>query len=292
MMRANLLYIVVVVFCLFVVLVLPPNTATNNRTLLATPTPRIGERFLFTDNTCEAPCWFGITPDVSTSEDVANFIEMELNNGGPDLNSDIDPQTGLVINGAYSFFLGPHYDEFREERGVPLDSYIAIDDSLVKRILIWSNQIITSRQVIAFWGEPDFVYLTENQISYLEFIYTDKFTRVRLKHYPKYEPTSTDSCLDIYWVEFFQFFSVEAAYEPVQIPDSGSQVNGHDTGEPQPVLLAAGTLFQSYVISPETLPLLDGDSEARCAALRENLVEATAVPMPAELPEITETPDR
>lgn len=291
MMRANLLYIVVVVFCLFVVLVLPPNTATNNSTLLATATPRIGERFLFTDNTCEPPCWYGITPGVSTSEDVANFIEMELNNGGPELNSEIDPQTGLVINGAYSFFIGPDYDEFREYR-VALYSFITIEGSIVKLINIWSNRIITLREVIDAWGIPDIIYLTDEQVSSVDLIYTDRLAKIGLEHFPKYEPSSSDSCVDVYWVDFVRFFSPEAAYEPVQIPDSGSQVNDHDTGEPQPVLLAAGTLFQSYVISPETLALLDDDSETRCAALRENLVEATAVPMPAELPEITETPDR
>ncbi|MBI1282426.1 MAG: hypothetical protein GC179_30145 [Anaerolineaceae bacterium] len=258
----------------------------------AAPTPIVyfGEQSTLTDNPCELPCWFGLVPGKTTTEEAYRFIKSNLNNFGTDFNSEIDPKTKYVLNGAYRIFIGPDY---RPDRQAAMDSFIAIKNGIVNYLSIYMNRVVTIEQVIQHLGLPDYIFFTRDQIDYLTFVYSKKLVRVEF-----YEPIKppVDVCTSntigkTFLATTVKYYSAQSAYEPEWRPDQKIEMNGYENGETQPRLLAHSISFQQYSINPkqfETFLALKNDSS--CEQLFQGLPEATAVPIPSLKP--TPTPTR
>ncbi len=262
--------------------------ASNPTAVSSTPywSYRWGYPSMLEDNSCAPPCWFGLTPGKSSTKDASQFIITHLNNGGPSLGSELDSATGYVINGDYSFFVGP---ETRTDR-IPYYSHIAINEKIISYISVGINALVTMKDVIRILGLPDYVYLTESQVTSLDLIYVDELVRVSLMNPIKSIQGVPDGCSltilgDIFLTEYITYFSPQAAHEPAPWSPENAPL--------QPALLETSfdrDYFPQYMISPKLLEeWLNSSEDIPCAELWANLPETTPVPMPSLVPTVTVT---
>src|SRR5690606_26136248 len=130
----------------------------------------------FTDDTCAPPCWFGITPEISTDEDVQAFIEAHEDMLTPDyyfccpnpheplLHGERDAN-GYLDEGTYIFnfrydnvhivptVLKPYFSI-----GSPGDTYINILNGHVRSIEMEVYEDMRIDRVLQQMGQPDMIF--------------------------------------------------------------------------------------------------------------------------------------
>jgi hypothetical protein len=151
---------------------------------------------IFTGDTCAPPCWFGITPEISTDEDVQAFIEANedrllpiYESGSPnsheplllgerDANGYLDEGTyqfNFQYNGGYSdletysIIISPGYTYFR------------ILDGYVNSIGTFPSEEIRIDYVLAQMGQPDMIFFQQTLFGTfyeLIFIYLDELINI------------------------------------------------------------------------------------------------------------------
>jgi hypothetical protein len=181
----------------------------------------------FEGDTCTPPCWFGLTPGVSTShaaeELLLNHELVELPYGYPEfMNGEIDSEINSITDGWYEFNIGP----FEVPSTIQTFSRIVIRDSLVYRIRIDVREYITMEEVLNVIGAPDQIRLiidrgpqtfTTGYASFqLQFIYVDQL--LRLVFLTDLEPTSLVYCdantlQHEFWLSGARYFSPESALD-------------------------------------------------------------------------------
>lgn len=131
-----------------------PATVNSQISPTLTPTP-MPYPLLFVQDDCVPPCWFGLTPGTSDSEEVEAvlaahpdiFWDIHIDSGG-ELNLDTD----LLVNGIYKFYVG-----FGASSEPPPHGAIVIRDNLISTIVIEGSIPITLEQVLEVFGPPDWV---------------------------------------------------------------------------------------------------------------------------------------
>jgi hypothetical protein len=118
-----------------------PTTPTSTET----PTPALS---LFKGDFCSPPCWFGLTPGQSTSEDILATVE-----SNEDFYRDKDfadgifiENTEILVEGYYSFF--------------SLYSVFVIEDGILQWMRVEPNDAVSLGKVIKVWEQPDYVRAT------------------------------------------------------------------------------------------------------------------------------------
>lgn len=136
-----------------------------------TPETTIAEqpvRSLFADDTCAPPCWFGLTPGVSTSRDVIAMFEANVDllyaEGGLS-NNVYEPNTEYLIEGGYSFY-------WRSGSGI--DNFIAIEEGIVSYMLIEGNTLRSLDDVLETLGSANTVKVARSlYVTYVVLFYSD-----------------------------------------------------------------------------------------------------------------------
>jgi hypothetical protein len=155
----------------------------------ATATPQI-VRSIFDYDTCAPPCWLDLIPGQSTPADVqasfqkhSDIIPPQSIHIGPaatQTGEDIDPETGYMRNGQYSFDVG---EPIEMQPGVAtIRSRIDVYESKVDLIVIVPQEPILLAQVLDRLGTPDVIQLHFGIVGLAWFvlIYEEPHLRVNI----------------------------------------------------------------------------------------------------------------
>jgi hypothetical protein len=133
--------------------------------LQLTPVPTsesISVESLFSHDTCAPPCWFGLTPGQSTSQDVVAFIESSDETifccWDTSFRSTFDPTESYVIDGRYSFYWRDYDRPDKDTRQG--NSGLRIQDGILDWMQIGMPDIVTLDQILASLREPSRVQFT------------------------------------------------------------------------------------------------------------------------------------
>jgi len=147
---------------------------------------------IFDYDICAPPCWMGLIPGESTSDDVErmfaqypDLFDYRTTYGGAYRSvlgePEIDPETGLIIRGGFSFDVGTRVQSREPEE---LTSRLSIVDGVVEGIRVISFDIIPLETVLNRLGTPDIVRLNvpaERDFAYLKLIYLEKSLYVMMR---------------------------------------------------------------------------------------------------------------
>lgn len=141
-------------------------------------------RSLFEEDICAPPCWFGLTPGKSTSEDTLSFVQ--TSNAVfrdwlviPESDSEFYEQSGLLSSGSYlSNWVFHDRDDIRES-GVS----ILISDDIILEIGVVPNRAILLREVLEKMGTPNAIVVdwTDVTRSELHFMYSNSDTYIQFR---------------------------------------------------------------------------------------------------------------
>ena len=189
---------------------------------------------IFTGDTCAPPCWFGITPEVSTDEDVQAFIEAHEDILSPDyyyccpnpheplLHGERDAN-GYLANGGYIFnfqYEGVSRVPFAEYSVLdsPGNTYIHILDGYVNSISLEVYEHIRIDRVLEQMGQPDMIFFQHHPFGAfyeLKFIYLDELINITFSSV--HEERQNIICdwgewRNHFWVNYVAYFSHYAAF--------------------------------------------------------------------------------
>jgi len=126
----------------------------------------------FEGDTCAPPCWFGITPGVSTAADVETALDEQADDfhwsRTERSNNQFDPITGLITTGEYAIgWKNNNYLVYR------IPTIISIKSGVVTTISATLNQDIRINKVLKILGTPDDIRMTpiEGPKFIINFIY-------------------------------------------------------------------------------------------------------------------------
>ena len=172
-----------------------------------TPTPEPIQS-LFENDTCAPPCFFGLIPGQSTSQDVVALTETSSDIYDPGITerSTFDPDTNHMILGTYYFWLQDS-DEVEDPDGVA----IYIGDQLVYQINVYvENSNFSIENVMDTLGPPDQVRIRQSIIgAVLRFIYVDLSISVNFD--PK-EECRLETINDDYQLSGLTYYAPEDVY--------------------------------------------------------------------------------
>ncbi len=125
-----------------------------------TPPPTLRMLYsLFEGDTCAPPCWFGLTPGESTTEDVIAMFQAneDLFMVNPEVQGDIVvPNLEPLLAGSSSTFVW--LKGSRSASGG--ESHIVLDQGIVDWMRIQMNQDVSLYQTLATFGQPNQVRIT------------------------------------------------------------------------------------------------------------------------------------
>ncbi|MFN8373843.1 MAG: hypothetical protein U0694_13330 [Anaerolineae bacterium] len=192
-----------------------------------TPTPQpFAVRSIFANDTCAPPCWFGLTPGVSTAEDAALLLEAhpewfigpDWRGLRPETSGRVNRETGYVIDGNYNFNLAIEWQ--RPATGYEGYSRIIIEDNYVDRLRIVVREYVTLAQALDALGNPDIVRFTSPESDHmrLTLIYSDLRLRILLISIDKEDNCSLANLGQDFWADELYYYSPHAAEEPAMLP--------------------------------------------------------------------------
>jgi hypothetical protein len=246
-----------------------------------TPEPVTPQRTsIFANDVCNPPCWFGLIPGESSSQDVLQFLvssewvfEPRLYNSGRWTVIDFDSPP--IFDGRYIFDMGPA--EHILCCGVY--SHAAIYEGILDRVNITVLENITFNEVIINMGLPDeirmsrFVTLSGQPTFLLEFIYYELYIRMTIAPNDRYsepEMCHLSALGDGFLVSTVTYYSQRNATELVNayLPSGGR--------EEQPTLLAY--YLESRHIPVGLWTILLGEKSFDCQELWSLLPEDRILP--------------
>lgn len=221
---------------------------------------------VFPEDTCDAPCWFGIVPGESTSEHVENLIT-EHAIDDVEVYGEFDEETQHLITGVYEF-------ELLKRENSSLFARVQIRDSIVYAMILRPtkpdrfpdytppNEYITLQQTLTRLGQPDIIYFDEDHshfgnhsFPHVTFIYPASRLRIEFEQSPyPLASCSLQSVGDDMFLENIRYYSPDAANEL-------SHYVGHD--ELQPTLTAL-TLGDELVTTDMWQQVIRGEIEEPC----------------------------
>ncbi|MFV0495686.1 hypothetical protein, partial [Mycobacterium sp.] len=122
-------------------------------TLDVSPTPAIG-------STCEAPCWFGIVPNVTTRQEVVEFLESGKITKPADLSFYENSEYNADI--AYFYLDNSGETEYPPPNELGSTVNIWFDKGVVKIIDMGPRTIRPMSQIIDLYGEPDRIVVMDS----------------------------------------------------------------------------------------------------------------------------------
>ncbi len=216
-------------------------------------------RSLFSGDTCEPPCWFGLIPGESSEEEILAFLN--------DYASAIsvrptrklfDSETGDLISIHYSFSWHD-YSYFNPPR-----VNLTLQNGVLDHIWANPNREITFGEMFDVLGYPDQLYLGTVGWSLLTAIYENPRVRILLD---SRSPSSSCKIHDIareFRIMEIEYFSMEAAQELVTPAFSPNDA------EPEPSLLLPGK--NNYLVSKEQFEeWLNDQGDATCSEIWHQL---------------------
>lgn len=182
----------------------------------AEPTPEI-RTSLFYGDTCAPPCWFGLIVGESTAEDAWTLMNAGGIITGRLVNYEsnfIDPETGLLIQGAYDISLQnlPESLVLREDSCCANSGLIAVDDGIVSTIWMFMPYVVMVDETLSILGLPNIVYsdLQFNGDAQLHFLYEEVSITVEL--ISSSETCATATLGQGYWIDVTAYRS-EKSFE-------------------------------------------------------------------------------
>jgi hypothetical protein len=144
-----------------------------------TITPRTPSS-LFTEDTCSPPCWFGLTPGLSTAEEVRLFISAsgEFFNSYHTYNATFDETHNHLMEGSYIF----HWDDFHRIDERDRGSWVDMKNGIIQMIAVQMNRNAPLEEVLETFGNPDHIKLFSDMadVPYLELEYISLRVHIEL----------------------------------------------------------------------------------------------------------------
>jgi len=107
---------------------------------------------LLTGEPCEPPCWQGLTPGVSTEEEVNNFLlSSELVDQSSIFRGAVTLGTGEVVGTTIQWWSGANMSSVPRQFG---NDFI-IEDGLLQHMTIWVDCEATLQDLLERYGAPD-----------------------------------------------------------------------------------------------------------------------------------------
>lgn len=229
----------------------------------ATPFPQPDDvhQSLFRDDNCTPPCWFGMTPGVSTTDEVETILEslQDILWWEADRDNVLDPITHLTVDGNYSF---AWKDFEREDKEQVVLSEIDLREGNLYSLWILMNRMVVLEETLDGLGPPTFIRFSVGYygILHLDLIYPELLLRVSLKS--RQHLCTLAEFATSFWVDSVAYYSPEAALEPQTWPTRD---------EPQPALLAYILPSERDIPYETWITWLNGEIEMTCAEAWEQL---------------------
>jgi len=156
---------------------------------------------LFIDDTCSAPCWFGIIPGESTSQDSKMVLKenSDLFFVFPSDETNVYSADGLLIDGYVQLYWKEQELIIPSRRTIT----IGVNDSIVDFILSSVQAQLSISDVITTYGNPDLVSLYFGQTYDLSLIYIDESIVVSLTILKDTEVETFGGAFIVYEVRYF-----------------------------------------------------------------------------------------
>ncbi len=193
-----------------------------------TPTPFV-VRSIFANDTCAPPCWFGLTPGVSTYQEVSAFFENPIDE--PSVSFGLWVMYGTVdgqrriTNGNYRF-------SFRTPIGRPNNvdapnGILTVRNRILYSIDVWMFPVVPLERVLAALGNPGEVRFERGEPyrPNLHFVYPEFNMRVILTS--EWEECDLTEIENVFLVDVVIYYSPEAALD-IAIPSPIKRRNGQD----------------------------------------------------------------
>jgi hypothetical protein len=190
---------------------------------------------LFVGDTCTAPCWFGLTPGISTSAEVELLLGNETlpfygEATSGDFSSNIfDESIGILFTGQYDLF----FYKYERKDIHQLNTRIAVENGTIKSIDVVMNRFITLGTALEYFGVPDQVVLRTGYISELSLFYNDEFLEINFDTGESLDYVSWwgediclhNSLLSAFWVDAI-FYSDKAILPEMDVSSFETTANG------------------------------------------------------------------
>lgn len=170
---------------------------------------------IFEEDTCAPPCWFGLTPGESTTEEVATILtsleEIFSWRLWPNEESNIlDPISGYVVEGNYHL----SWLDFPRDDIALSGGYIRIHEGFVDSIGITPNRLVSLGEVIAAFGSPDYIQMAHsvNDGPYLDLAYMDLRVFIELGSEATCRIENLDTAFHVFSLRYYA--PIEISGEP------------------------------------------------------------------------------
>lgn len=224
------------------------------------------------------PCWFGLTPGVSTAADVEALFaarpEMFTGENSflyePLAHGDVDPVTGYLLEGEYRFGLvGSGRSDLESSGGY---SQIVIQNGCVDIIDLRLREYIPLEQGLDALGVPDRIHLwwlgaIGHERMVMDFIYVDFYLQISFISIP-----NARDVLNLeqdFWVSIVDYYSPEASVMPVRRPFIDVD---------QPALVAYASIYARDVSLSTFEAWLSDEHDMTCIEAWHSLPEEVILP--------------
>lgn len=176
-----------------------------------TPTQEFENPFMSSDS-CIAPCWKGLTPGKSTSQEVAYFLSQGRRSSEfcclrVTRRSTFDPITGSMIKGRYSFYWS---NRTRTNFTYVPTNQFRIEDHTLISIGLVINHVITLGQILDLIGQPEqisfYVALYGHPMLTLEYLDLDLSTRINFAG--EAAGCTMSDIKDAWWMDSISFYTL------------------------------------------------------------------------------------
>lgn len=240
-----------------------------------TPEPTV-PMSLFAGDICAPPCWFGLIPGESTSEQVAEFFKNNSDLFSEQwpirINGEIDPLTGYLVKGYYSFY----WVEDHTPSHFADPNAVLINDGVIEEFRLRMNKPITLRDMLDILGHPEHLRLSLNPYGDISIsaIYESRRIRILLKSANRFDDCTFGDAGTTYTVSGMTYFSPDAAQKPIRIFDN----------PPQPQLSA---YYENDldVAAEELQKWLNKEESGTCIEVWEHLSESREADLSEEVEE-------
>lgn len=156
---------------------------------------------IFTNDTCSAPCWFGLTPGISTQADVEAFVTNDQRIFR--WLTTKDNATGNILY---------HFNFKYYELGFSWSRFF-VRNGILQKMEIGIDEFVTLNDVLDRMGLPDEVMIQGTQFGYdMDFFYFDNLVHIRLENdYANlWRDCENSSLSEAFWVRYTIYYSTEA----------------------------------------------------------------------------------
>lgn len=169
---------------------------------------------LFIDDTCSAPCWFGLTVGESTSQDLDDMIHTYREEFGNIRYSDVNiySSQGVLIDGYVDIYRKNQSLGFRFD-ALSNTILVTIENGVIVTIISPAQRKLKIADVLSTYGDPDIITWHFGQVNQLYLIYVDESIIVQFG-FVKDEPFETyNSSFKVHKIRYFSRSDIEGIFE-------------------------------------------------------------------------------